>query len=92
MILSDRTILDLLQSGELSIDPISEQQVGPASVDLRLGGTFLTPRATEGMYSMSEPIEYERTDDDSFRRARARLCVGHDDGNDSTAPITSPRL
>jgi dCTP deaminase len=66
MILSDRTILDLLQSGELAIDPVSERQVGPASVDLRLGNTFLTPRATEGMYSMSEPIEYERTDDESF--------------------------
>lgn len=66
MILSDRTILDLLRSGELVIEPIEDRQVGPASVDLRLGNTFLTPRATEGMYSMSEPIDYERAEGDSF--------------------------
>ncbi len=66
MILSDRTIQELIQSGELGIEPIEDRQIGPASVDLRLGGTFLTPRATDGMYSMSEPIEYERTDGEAF--------------------------
>ncbi len=66
MILSDRTIQELLKSGELGIGPIDEHQLGPASVDLRLGRTFLTPRATDGMYSMSEPIEYERAEGDAF--------------------------
>ena len=59
MILTDRTIKTLLKDGTLGIDPLDPMQVGPASVDLRLGDTFLTPRATAGMYSMSEPVEYE---------------------------------
>ena len=66
MILSDRTIQELIQNGELGIEPIEDRQIGPASVDLRLGGTFRTPRATDGMYSMSEPIEYERADGEAF--------------------------
>lgn len=66
MILTDRTIRGLLHSGELGIEPLEDRQIGPASVDLRLGDTFLTPRATEGMYSMSEPIEYERAEGNEF--------------------------
>ncbi len=41
MILSDRTIKDMLKNGELCIDPIKEGQIQPASVDLRLGNHFL---------------------------------------------------
>ncbi len=60
MILTDRTIRDMIDKGELAIEPLETKQIGPASVDLRLGDVFLTPRATEGLFSMSEPIEYER--------------------------------
>lgn len=59
MILSDRTIKKMLKSGELGIDPLDPAQIEPASVDLRLGDTFLTPRATNGICSMSEAPEYE---------------------------------
>lgn len=66
MILSDGTIKKLLASGELGIEPIDLEQVGPASVDLRLGNTFLTPRATNGVCSMSEPPEYEEVTAEEF--------------------------
>ncbi|GMV98994.1 MAG: dCTP deaminase [Candidatus Hydrogenedentota bacterium] len=66
MILPDRRIKELLASGDLVIDPLDDMQIGPASVDLRLGGTFLTPRATTGMFSMAEPIEYERVEGEHF--------------------------
>ncbi len=66
MILTDRTIREMLDRGELGIDPLDPVQIGPASVDLRLGNTFLIPRATKGIYSMSEPIDYERTNGDEF--------------------------
>jgi len=66
VILPDRKIKELLASGELRIDSLDPRQIGPASVDLRLGRSFLTPRATQGMYSMSEPIEYERVEGESF--------------------------
>ncbi|MES3160199.1 MAG: dCTP deaminase [Halorubrum sp.] len=43
MILSDADILDRLAAGDLVIDPLADvdQQVQPASVDLRLGERFL---------------------------------------------------
>lgn len=40
MILSDKTIMTLLQKGTLSISPLQESQIQPASVDIRLGNTF----------------------------------------------------
>ncbi|MGI6707303.1 MAG: dCTP deaminase [Clostridia bacterium] len=41
MILSDRTIKEMLNNRELCIDSITEEQIQPASVDLRLGNHFL---------------------------------------------------
>ena len=40
MILSDKTIRALLNSGSLGISPLEEIQIQPASVDIRLGNTF----------------------------------------------------
>ncbi|TDQ36393.1 dCTP deaminase [Aureibacillus halotolerans] len=41
MILSDKTIEAKLASGDISIDPLTPEQIQPASVDLRLGRHFL---------------------------------------------------
>ena len=59
MILTDRTIRERIAAGSLGIEPLDDMQIGPASVDLRLGDTFLSPRATQGIFSMSEPVNYE---------------------------------
>ena len=59
MILADSTIRRMLKEGQLSIEPLDPMQVGPASVDLRLGDVFLQPKAANGVFSMSEPVEYE---------------------------------
>ena len=40
MILSDKTIQDMLTAGTLKIDPLVPGQIQPASVDIRLGNTF----------------------------------------------------
>lgn len=66
MILSDKTIKRMLESGELGVEPLDLSQIEPASIDLRLGDTFLTPRATTGICSMSEPPEYETMTADEF--------------------------
>ena len=66
MILSDKTIKKLLASGELGIDPLNPEQIEPASIDLRLGDTFLTPKAVTGVCSMSDPPEYETTTAEEF--------------------------
>lgn len=41
MILSDKTIKQMLQDDQLRIDPLTEVQIQPASVDIRLGTNFL---------------------------------------------------
>ena len=40
MILSDKTIKELLENGELVIDPFEESQIQCSSIDLRLGDEF----------------------------------------------------
>lgn len=40
MILSDKSILKMLREGSLRISPVQEEQIQPASVDIRLGNTF----------------------------------------------------
>ena len=40
MILSDKTINRILKSGKLIITPITNEQIQPASVDIRIGTTF----------------------------------------------------
>ena len=40
MILSDKAIMTLLKKGTLSISPLQDDQIQPASVDIRLGNTF----------------------------------------------------
>lgn len=41
MILSDGTLRQMLASGELVVDPVDENQIQPASIDLRLSDHFL---------------------------------------------------
>ena len=41
MILSDIKIREMLQRGEIEINPLEEIQIQPASIDLRLGSHFL---------------------------------------------------
>ena len=44
MVLSDGTIRKLLSEGKIVIEPLEEAYVQPASVDVRLGSTFLVFR------------------------------------------------
>lgn len=66
MILTDRTLKKLIAEGALALEPLDDSQIGPASIDLRLGDTFLTPRPTEGIYSMSEEVAYEEVRGEEF--------------------------
>ena len=40
MILSDRTMDKMIKEGTLVVRPITEGQIQPASIDIRLGNTF----------------------------------------------------
>ena len=41
MILSDRTLRKMIDSGELGVSPITDSSIQPASIDCRLGDNFL---------------------------------------------------
>jgi len=59
MILSDGTIRQLIGEGVLSIDPLTDEQIQPASVDLRLGKHFLkVDENTVESMSLDKEIKY----------------------------------
>ena len=60
MILSDRAIMALLQEGTLSISPLKEQQIQPASVDIRLGDTFsIVEDSSAPILTLSQEMAYK---------------------------------
>lgn len=70
-VLSDRDLQAVLDSGELVIDPLCKANIQPASIDLRLGGTFaalpkdhpLLPGYIDPLAPPLEPLRYETVDD-----------------------------
>lgn len=60
MILSDKTIRKMIEEESLVIDPITDDQIQPASVDLRLGSHFMKIKENQvGFISLDQEIEYE---------------------------------
>lgn len=59
MILSDQSIKSMLNTKELTIEPITGEQIQPASVDVRLGTHFLKidENSIEGL-SLDKPAKY----------------------------------
>lgn len=41
MILSDKSLKSMIASGELAVDPLTDESIQPASIDCRLGSHFL---------------------------------------------------
>ena len=67
MILSDKTILKMLKDKTLVIDPVSDEQIQPASVDIRLGNTFSVVEDTpSGIISLSSEIRYRTITADRY--------------------------
>lgn len=67
MILSDGTIRRMLQEGTLGISPITEEQIQPASVDVRLGNTFSVVEDTStGIITLENEIKYKTIETDTY--------------------------
>lgn len=67
MILSDKTILSKLEDKSLVIKPLSEGQVQPASVDIRLGNTFsVVEDSPSGIISLESEIKYKTVCTDTY--------------------------
>lgn len=60
MILSDRTILKMLEEDTLKITPLNPEQIQPASVDVRLGNTFsIVDDSPSGIITLEHEIRYK---------------------------------
>lgn len=60
MILSDKAIQSLLKEGTLSISPLQNDQIQPASVDIRLGNTFsIVEDSSNGILTFTNKIAYK---------------------------------
>lgn len=67
MILSDKTIMSLLQKGTLSISPLEDDQIQPASVDIRLGNTFsIVEDSSTGILTFTNEIAYKKMQTDTY--------------------------
>lgn len=56
MILSDKTLKSLLKSGTLSVSPITEEQIQPASIDVRLGTSF---SVADTFFKKGSPLTFD---------------------------------
>lgn len=67
MILSDKTILEMLKDQTLTIDPIENEQIQPASVDVRLGNTFsIVDDLSTGVITLDSEIHYKTIKTDTY--------------------------
>lgn len=67
MILSDNTIMKMLDEGELTITPLDRKQIQPASVDIRLGSTFSVVEDTSsGIITLDNMINYKTIQTDTY--------------------------
>lgn len=67
MILSDKTILKMLDEKTLVINPVTKEQIQPASVDIRLGNTFSVVDDTpSNIITLESQISYKTITTDTY--------------------------
>ena len=67
MILSDRTLIKMLDQKRLVISPMQKGQIQPASVDIRLGNTFSVVEDTSsGIITLDKEIRYKTIETDTY--------------------------
>ena len=67
MILSDKTIMKMREEGTLVIEPLTEGQIQPASVDIRLSNIFsVVDETSSGIITMDNEIHYRSMTADTY--------------------------
>lgn len=67
MILSDKTLARMIAENKLKISPLSEDQIQPASVDIRLGNTFgIVEDSSAGIITLESEIKYKTIRADTY--------------------------
>ena len=67
MILSDKTIAQMIEEKALTIQPLNPEQIQPASVDVRLGDTFsVVEDSSTGIINLDSEIKYKNIKTDTY--------------------------
>ncbi len=67
MVISDKTIQKLLEQGILGIEPLEQDQIQPASVDIRLGNSFrIVEDSPRGIITFDDAISYKEIETDKY--------------------------
>lgn len=67
MILSDRTLIKMLDEKSLIVKPLTDGQIQPASIDIRLGDTFsIVEDSSTGIISLENEIKYKTIKTDTY--------------------------
>lgn len=67
MILSDKTLYEMLENDTLHISPLEKHQIQPASVDIRLGNTFsIVEDLPSGIINLEDEIPYKTIVTDTY--------------------------
>lgn len=67
MILSDKTLMKMLDEKALIVEPIEKEQIQPASIDIRLGNTFsIVEDTSTGIINLENEIKYKTITSDSY--------------------------
>ena len=67
MILSDKTIKEMLQRRELVVEPIGDDSIQPASVDIRLVNTYsIVEDSASGIVTLDNTLEYKTITTDTY--------------------------
>lgn len=67
MILSDKTLLRMLEEKTLTVEPLERGQIQPASIDIRLGNTFcVVEDSPTGILELDKEIRYKTITADTY--------------------------
>ena len=76
MILSDGAIRNRVAAGTLAISPLEEEQIQPASVDIRLGNTFsVVEDSSNGIITMEKEIRYKTIQAETYLLLPGQLVL-----------------
>ncbi len=67
MILSDKTLMKMLEEKKLVVEPIEKEQIQPVSIDIRLGNTFsIVEDTSTGIINLENEIKYKTITSDTY--------------------------
>ncbi len=82
-VLTREIILNLISCGRIGLEPFSEEQVGPASIDLHLSNNFRIFREAEHPFRVTDEGDYSRNtveifvpDEDCLMLMPGKTCFG----------------